>query len=88
MSWAPEYWQPVVLSSYYGEIYTLRCLYQAAEQATDQLNGRQFIDEPGYYDVYCYVGKDSQQDECQRGRSGSPEADRRPRGQVDRAYRL
>jgi hypothetical protein len=52
----PEYWQPVVLSSYYGK-YTLSSVYTRAGTGDKSITWSTLIKEPGYYDVSCYIGK-------------------------------
>jgi hypothetical protein len=52
----PEYWQPVVLSSYYGK-YILSSVYTRAGTGDKSVTWSAVIKEPGYYDVYCFIGK-------------------------------
>lgn len=54
--WAPEYWQPVVQSTYYGK-YILSSVYTRGGTGDRFVTWSAKIDEPGYYDVYCYIGK-------------------------------
>ena len=54
--WAPEYWQPVVQSVYHGD-YILSSVYTRGGTGDRSVTWSAKIDEPGYYDVYCYVGK-------------------------------
>jgi len=54
--WAPEYWQPVVQSAYYGD-YILSSVYTRGGTGDRSVSWKAEIKEPGYYDVYCYVGK-------------------------------
>ena len=54
--WAPEYWQPVVQSAYHGD-YILSSVYTRGGTGDRSVTWSAKIDEPGYYDVYCYVGK-------------------------------
>ena len=56
MFWAPEYWQPVVMSSYYGK-YIRSSVYTRAGKGDRSVMWKTRIEEPGYYDVYCYIGK-------------------------------
>jgi len=53
---APEYWQPVVQSTYYGK-YILSSVYTRAGTGDKSVEWTTLLEEPGYYDVYCYVGK-------------------------------
>jgi len=52
----PEYWQPVVLSSYYGK-YILSSVYTRAGTGDKTVSWTTIIKEPGYYDIYTYIGK-------------------------------
>lgn len=52
----PEYWQPVVLSSYYGK-YIRSAVYTRAGTGDKTITWQTVIKEPGYYDIYCYIGK-------------------------------
>jgi hypothetical protein len=52
----PEYWQPVVLTDYYGK-YVRSALYTKSGTGTKSISWHTLIKKPGYYDIYCYVGK-------------------------------
>jgi hypothetical protein len=52
----PEYWQPVVQTTYYGK-YIRSAVYKRAGTGDRSVTWAAKINEPGYYDVYCYVGK-------------------------------
>ncbi|MEI8226320.1 MAG: hypothetical protein WCG82_10370, partial [Bacteroidota bacterium] len=52
----PEYWQPVVLSSYYGK-YILSAVYTRGGTGDKTVSWTTIIKEPGYYDIYTYIGK-------------------------------
>jgi hypothetical protein len=52
----PEYWQPIVLTSYYGN-YIRSAVYTRSGTGDRSVKWVTPIKEPGYYDVYCYVGK-------------------------------
>ena len=52
----PEYWQPVVLTSYFGK-YTRSAVYTRGGTGDKSLTWKTEIREPGYYDIYCYIGK-------------------------------
>jgi hypothetical protein len=54
--WAPEYWQPVVLSSYYGK-YIRSSVYTRSSKGDRSVVWKTKIDKPDYYDIYCYIGK-------------------------------
>jgi len=53
---APEYWQPVVQNTYYGK-YVRSSVYTRAGAGDRYVAWKGIIKEPGYYDVYTYIGK-------------------------------
>jgi hypothetical protein len=52
----PAYWQPVVQASYYGT-FIKSALYTKGGTGDKSLTWYTLIRKPGYYDIYCYVGK-------------------------------
>jgi hypothetical protein len=52
----PEHWQPVISNTYYGK-YILSSVYTKSGKGERSVTWKARIDKPGYYDVYCYVGK-------------------------------
>lgn len=54
--WAPEYWQKTVQSNYYGK-YVKSAVYTRAGSGERYISWTAEIEEPGYYDVYTYIGK-------------------------------
>jgi hypothetical protein len=54
----PEYWQPVVQSSYYGK-YVRSSVYTRAGTGDRSVTWKAIISKPGYYDIYTYIGKTS-----------------------------
>jgi hypothetical protein len=52
----PEYWQPVVLTSYYGK-YIRSAVYTRAGTGDKTITWKTVIKEPGYYDIFTYIGK-------------------------------
>jgi hypothetical protein len=52
----PEYWQPVVQSSYYGK-YIRSSVYTRGGTGDKSITWAAIVREPGYYDIYCYIGK-------------------------------
>lgn len=52
----PEYWQPVVQNNYYGK-YIRSAVYTRGGNGERSVLWKMPVKEPGYYDVYCYVGK-------------------------------
>ena len=51
-----EYWQPVLLSAYYGK-YILSAVVTRGGSGDKSATWSVKIDAPGYYDIYCYIGK-------------------------------
>ena len=56
---APEYWQPVVQSSFYGK-YVRSSVYTRSGTGDKTLTWNALISKPGYYDIYTYIGKTSE----------------------------
>jgi hypothetical protein len=56
---APEYWQPVVQSSFYGK-YVRSSVYTRGGTGDKTLTWNAVITKPGYYDIYTYIGKTSE----------------------------
>jgi hypothetical protein len=52
----PDYWQPVVLTTYWGK-YIRSAVYTRAGTGDKKITWTTIIKEPGYYDIYSYVGK-------------------------------
>jgi hypothetical protein len=52
----PEYWQPVVESNYFGK-YILSSVYTRGGTGDKTVTWAVKINDPAYYDIYCYVGK-------------------------------
>ncbi|MCE5347291.1 MAG: hypothetical protein LLG13_13530 [Bacteroidales bacterium] len=52
----PEYWQKVVETNYYGD-YILSSVYTRGGSGDKEIVWSATIKEPGYYDIFCYVGK-------------------------------
>jgi hypothetical protein len=69
--WGPEFWQPVVQSSYYGT-YILSSVYTRAGTGDRKVTWKGVIKESGYYDVYCYVGKSLERMTVRSGGTGGP----------------
>jgi hypothetical protein len=73
MFWAPEYWQKVVMSSYYGK-YIRSSVYTRSSKGERSVTWKAKIDKPDYYDVYCYVGKTGNRMVIRDGGSGGAPA--------------
>jgi hypothetical protein len=52
----PEYWQPVVLTSYYGK-YIRSAIYTRSGTGDKSVTWKTPLTGKGYYDIYCYIGK-------------------------------
>jgi len=52
----PEHWQPIVQTSYYGK-YIRSSVYTRAGKGDKNVSWYALIKEPGYYNIYCYIGK-------------------------------
>ena len=55
---APEFWQPVVQSSYYGK-YIRSSIYTRSGTGDKVLTWKAPLAKSGYYDIYTYIGKAS-----------------------------
>jgi hypothetical protein len=69
--WAPEYWQPVVQSAYHGK-YVRSAVYTRSGTGDRSVKWSAPIQEPGYYNIYCYIGKAA--DRMMVRRAGGPGA--------------
>jgi hypothetical protein len=52
----PDYWQPIILSSYYGK-YVRSAVYTRSGTGDKTVTWKGIIKKPGYYDIYVYIGK-------------------------------
>jgi hypothetical protein len=52
----PEYWQPVVLTSYFGK-YIRSAVYTRSGTGDKSITWHTIIKDRGYYDIFCYIGK-------------------------------
>jgi hypothetical protein len=68
---APEYWQPVVSSSYYGK-YIRSSVYTRGGTGEKTATWKTILKEAGYYDVYTYVGKSTERMTVRQGGGGAP----------------
>jgi len=71
MFWAPEYWQPVVMWSYYGK-YIRSAVYTRASREQRTITWKTKINKPDFYDVYCYIGMTGNRMSVSRGSAGPP----------------
>jgi ABC-type transport system involved in multi-copper enzyme maturation permease subunit len=70
MYWAPETWQPVVQSSYYGK-YIRSAVYTRGASGERSVSWKTGIPSPGHYDVFTYIGKSGSNTVFRRGGSES-----------------
>jgi hypothetical protein len=54
--WAPEYWQKTVQGGFYGK-YVKSASYTRSGTGERYVTWNALIPQPGYYDVYTYIGK-------------------------------
>ncbi len=66
---APEYWQPVVQSSFYGK-YVRSSVYTRSGAGDKIITWWTIISKSGFYDIYTYIGKTSEG--TATSRSGPP----------------
>jgi ABC-type transport system involved in multi-copper enzyme maturation permease subunit len=52
----PTYWQPVVQSAFYGK-YVRSAVYTKSGKGDKYLTWKTAIGKPGYYDIFCFIGK-------------------------------
>ena len=52
----PEFWQPVVQTTYFGK-YIRSAVYTRAGSGDRSVTWETAISKPGFYDIFCYVGK-------------------------------
>jgi hypothetical protein len=67
----PEYWQPVIRSTYFGR-YVLSSVYTRSGTGDRSVTWKTKISGPGYYDVYCYIGKTGGKITVSNGGAGAP----------------
>jgi hypothetical protein len=75
----PEFWQPVVQSSYYGK-YIRSSVYTRGGTGDKTITWLAGVKEPGYYDIYCYIGKPVDRMMVRMGAQGGSEG---PGGPID-----
>jgi hypothetical protein len=74
MMFVPEFWQPVVQSSYYGK-FVRSAVYTRGGTGDRSVTWYTIIKEPGYYNIYSYIGKTVDRMMVRRGgqgRTGGP----------------
>jgi hypothetical protein len=54
--WAPEYWQPIIQTNYYGK-YVRSAVYTRSGTGDRFIKWKGIISQPGYYDIFTYIGK-------------------------------
>ncbi|MFZ0281132.1 MAG: hypothetical protein WAL29_05750 [Bacteroidales bacterium] len=68
---APEHWQPVVQSSYFGK-YIRSSVYTRSGTGDRILTWKAAMSTPGYYDIYTYIGKANDGTVVRMGMPGPP----------------
>jgi len=90
MYWAPEKWEKAIQSAYYGR-YVLSSVFTRSGTGDRKVTWSVKIDEPGYYDVYCFVGKIGERVVVRTGRgqgpAGGPPAPPGGEGRSDSPYK-
>ena len=71
MIFIPEYWQSVVQSDYYGK-YIRSAVYTRGGSGDRSVTWNAVIKEPGYYEIYSYIGKTPDRMMIRRGGRGGP----------------
>ncbi len=76
MIFIPDYWQSVIQTNYYGK-YVRSAVYTRPGAGDKTVTWKGIISQPGYYDVYSYIGKSGDQISIRAGggpmgRSGGP----------------
>ena len=54
--WAPEYWQPVIQTNYFGK-YVRSAVYTRSGTGDRVVKWKGILQQPGYYDIYTFIGK-------------------------------
>lgn len=70
----PEIWQPVILTSYYGK-YIRSAVYTRSGSGDKSIAWKTPISGPGFYDIYCYIGKTFDRMQVRGGDQGDGEGD-------------
>ncbi len=82
----PEYWQPVVLTTYYGK-YIRSAVYTRAGTGDKAVSWSAIIRDPGYYDIYVYVGKAASRVSVKNGNGSAGQSDPDEDQNVDNKYK-
>ena len=77
----PEYWQPVVLTYYFGK-YIRSAVYTRAGKGDKSITWKALISDPGYYDIYSYIGKNFDRMRVRSERQGGQGAPPGPGGEL------
>ncbi len=72
----PEVWQPVILTSYYGK-YIRSAVYTRSGSGDKFITWSTPISSPGFYDIYCYIGKTINRMQVRGGDEGEDDEDTR-----------
>jgi hypothetical protein len=87
--WAPERWTPVVKSTYYGS-YVLSSVYARSGTGDRYVTWTTKINDPGYYDIYCFIGKTGEKMNVQSGAGPQPpvETEQGNKSYMDLHYKI
>jgi hypothetical protein len=87
-SWnPPEFWQRVVLTTYFGK-YVRSAVYTKSGTGDKAVTWNTTIKEPGYYDVYCYVGKVADRMTIRSGGGENEDGDQNDNSYKDMHYKI
>jgi ABC-type transport system involved in multi-copper enzyme maturation permease subunit len=81
----PEYWQPVVHTSYYGK-YIRSAVYTRSGTGDKTITWTAIIKEPDYYDIYAYIGKSAER-MIIRGQGGPENPEGMPEGEAPSQFK-
>lgn len=69
MYYVPDYWQLAVQSAYFGK-YVLSSVFTRGGTGDKAVEWKTAITSPGYYDIYCWVGKTADRMVIRMGQGG------------------
>jgi hypothetical protein len=82
----PEYWQPVVLTSYFGK-YIRSAVYTRSGTGDKSVTWATTIKDPGYYDIYCFIGKSADRMKVRSGNDQGGEENQDDESNSDKPYK-
>ena len=69
----PEYFQPTINTNYYGK-YVMSAVYARKGEGDRSVSWTTVLADPGYYDIYCYIGKSPERVTVGTSGPGAPPA--------------